>query len=85
MCKECDAEIELDEPQQCYYTGRGNCGDCDMNCFHPILCDDCKAETVQLPSRRERRRQAIADMFETRAYTAERKKSRHLRNGGRFI
>ena len=48
-CAECDAEVEVDEPDTCYYTGRGPCGDCrnpktnqPLNCFTPTLCDNCK-------------------------------------------
>jgi hypothetical protein len=36
-----------DEPQTCYYTGRGPCGDCfnpqtklPMNCFAPLIAED---------------------------------------------
>jgi len=43
-CSECDVVIDLDEPQQCYYTGRGNCGDCDKSCFGPLYCEDCAKE-----------------------------------------
>lgn len=38
LCKECETPVDLDEPRQCYYTGRGPCGDCEMNCFRPVLC-----------------------------------------------
>ena len=50
-CFECDREIEIDEPQTCYFTGGGPCGDCrdprtnkppyEGGCFRPLLCDDC--------------------------------------------
>jgi hypothetical protein len=52
LCFECDRELELDEPQTCYFTGRGPCGDChdprtgkppyEGGCFGPIWCDRCK-------------------------------------------
>ena len=91
MCSECDAEVELDEPQQCYFTGRGPCGDCrdprtnkPMNCFHPVLCDDCLAEAVQVASPRQRRRQMISDLLATREYTERRKAELREERGGRF-
>lgn len=50
-CGECDAELEIDEPQTCYFTGAGPCGDCrnprtnqPMNCFRPMLCELCDDE-----------------------------------------
>lgn len=52
-CVECDTEVELDEPRQCYFTGRGPCGDCrdprtnrPMNCFAPVLCEEHYVDAV---------------------------------------
>ncbi len=87
LCKECDAEVELDEPQQCYFTGRGPCGDCrdprtnqSMNCFHPVLCEDCAAATQVKVSRRQR----ITDMLVTKEYRERRKHELREGRGGRF-
>lgn len=75
-CTECDAEVKLDEPQTCYFTGRGPCGDCRDpqtgqppyagGCFKPLLCDDCK--TPPPVQQRERRRKEIDNMIATRDY-----------------
>lgn len=53
-CGECDREIEVDEPQTCYFTGGGPCGDCrdprtneppyPGGCFRPMLCNECALE-----------------------------------------
>ena len=55
-CSECDREIVIDdEPPNCYFTGRGPCGDCrdprtnkPLDCFKATdwLCSECfEAET----------------------------------------
>jgi hypothetical protein len=86
-CAECDAELELDEPQTCYFTGRGPCGDCrdprtnqPMNCFHPVTCEDCQRRA----DRRARRRQQVADLLSTREYTERRKAELRDRRPARF-
>jgi hypothetical protein len=53
-CAECDRLIEVDEPQTCYFTGGGPCGDCrdprtnkppmTGGCFRPMKCVECEAE-----------------------------------------
>lgn len=53
LCPGCDAELEPDEPQTCYFTGGGHCGDCrdprtnkppyEGGCFKPRLCEECQA------------------------------------------
>ena len=54
-CAECDREIEIDEPNNCYYTGQTSpCGDCrdpktnkppmGRECFAPYLCKECSLE-----------------------------------------
>lgn len=44
-CAMCDNELPApDEPDTCYYTGRGPCGGCDKQCFDTgeKLCVDCR-------------------------------------------
>lgn len=52
-CVDCDEKLEpLDEPQTCYFTGQGPCGDCrdprtgkppyEGGCFRPRLCKLCQ-------------------------------------------
>ena len=93
-CAECDAELEPDEPQTCYFTGRGPCGDCrdprtnqppyPGGCFHPVLCDDCLDAAAVVISPRQRRRQQISDMLETREYREKRKEELRSKYGGRY-
>ena len=44
-CVECDALIELDEPQTCLETGSTSFASCPSiachKCFKPIICNDC--------------------------------------------
>jgi len=40
-CAECDAEVDVDEPPQCYYTGRHCAGGCDCGTSYVIKCRPC--------------------------------------------
>ena len=55
-CAECDREIEIDEPNTCYYSGLTSpCGDCrdpktnkppmKGGCFRPMKCVECARGT----------------------------------------
>ena len=54
-CAECDAELELDEPPNCYFTGQTrSCGDCydprtktRLHCFAPRLCEQCELDASE--------------------------------------
>jgi hypothetical protein len=79
-CSTCDAEVELDEPQQCYYTGQRPCGDCQMNCFGPVICPDCENRA----KRRATRLQRLQDMSATLEYREKRKEVLRGQYGGRY-
>ena len=53
LCDNCERPMVIDdEPPNCYFTGRGHCGDCrdprtnrELNCFTPYdwWCVECRA------------------------------------------